>query len=247
MRFFTIQDKLYGFCRSDKGQNGDKFNRAVKLARMYDKLSKKFDGMIIRGQYTSDMARCALAIRIMMETGIRIGNESSAEGYMTIPRKNSKEESVFVQTYGLTTLKREHLKSVARKIKLMFLGKSHQDNYYEIRGELVSIIREYLKRYDGDTLLDVSDYELTKFIKKYVGSQFTPKDFRTLRANMRVYEKYEEISEREIPGTKKAYKEEVREIAEYVSEGLCNTPSVCKKSYIDGDFWVLFEEERLNK
>lgn len=234
----------YGFCRSAKASYSDKHNRAVKLATMFESLSAKFDGMIIRGQYTSDNARLALACKLMLYTGIRIGNEGSAEGYMTTPHPNSKEKPQFVQTYGLTTMLAEHVVEKRKRIQFMFLGKRHVDNFFEVTGDLAKQMKQYLKVYEGQTLFDITAYELTKFIKKYVGKQFTPKDLRTLRANMLAYDKLMEITERELPRTKTEFNAEVKEIAMYVAEHLNNTAGVCKKNYIDCYFWDAVAEER---
>ena len=234
----SIYGTDYGFCRSAKCSYSDKHNRMVKLAVRFEELSDKFDGMIERGQYVTMQARLALACKMMMYTGIRIGNEDSAEGYMTKPHPMSKAKPEFVKTYGLTTLLPEHVTFKGRKVFLNFLGKKHVDNSFTITGTLATQIRRMYKTVEeGETLLEITEYELTKFIKQYVGRQFTPKDFRTMRANMYAYEKYNEICGRELPHTKREFNEEVKEIATYVSEHLNNTPGVCKKSYIDSLLW----------
>lgn len=242
--YVEIFGQEYGFCRSAKASYSDKFNRMAKLACMFEQLSDKLDGMISRGGFVTENARLALALKMMMNTGIRIGNEGSAEGYMTKPHPYSKEEPKFVQTYGLTTITRQHVQVKGRKVVFFFLGKKHVDNTFEVTGALAKQIRTYLKVYNGDTLFDITAYQLTKFIKRYVGRSFTPKDFRTMRANMYAYEMMEEILDRENPTTKREFNAEVKEIAEYVSEHLNNTASVCKTSYIDSYLWDEFAEAR---
>lgn len=234
----NIFGKTYGFCRSSKANYEDKHNRMVKLATRFEELSEKFDRMIEKGDYVTDTARCALACKMMMYTGIRIGNEGSAEGYVTKPHPNSKKEPEFVQTYGLTTLLPQHCLVKGRKVYLNFLGKKQVENSFTLTGDLAKQVKEVLKTVeDGETVFEITEYELTKFIKRYVGRRFTPKDFRTLRANMCAWNKVSEIMERELPSTKKEYNAEVKEIATYVSEQLNNTPGVCKKSYIDANLW----------
>lgn len=234
----NIFGKTYGFCRSAKANYEDKHNRMVKLATRFEELSEKFDRMIEKGDYVTDTARCALACKMMMYIGIRIGNEGSAEGYVTKPHPNSKKEPKFVQTYGLTTLLPQHCLVKGRKVYLNFLGKKQVENSFTLTGDLAEQVKEVLKTVeDGETLFEITEYELTKFIKRYVGRRFTPKDFRTLRANMCAWDKVRELMERELPSTKKEYNAEVKEIATYVSEQLNNTPGVCKKSYIDANLW----------
>lgn len=242
--YLTIYGTDYGFCRGLKGSFKDKFNRVVKLASMFEQLSDKFDGMIERGNYQTDNARLALACKLMLYTGIRIGNEGSAEGYMTKPHPNSKEEAQWVQTYGLTTMLPDHVSVKRQKVQFMFLGKRHVDNYFEVTGQLAKQMKMYLRMYEGETLFDITAYELTKFIKKSIGRQFTPKDLRTLRANMLAFDKLMEITNRDLPTTKSEYNAEVKEIATYVSEHLNNTPGVCKKNYIDSMLFDEFAEMR---
>lgn len=235
----------YGFCRSAKANYEDKYNRIVKLAMSFEELSEKFDRMIEKGGYVTDTARCALACKMMMYTGIRIGNEGSAEGYITKPHPNSKKEPEFVQTYGLTTLLPEHVLVKGRTVYLNFIGKKQVENSFTLTGELAKQVKEVLKTVEqGETFFEITEYELTKFIKRYVGRRFTPKDFRTLRANMCAWEKFSEICERELPSTKTEFNKEVKEIATYVSEYLNNTPGVCKASYIDSMLWDEVAEQR---
>lgn len=240
-----ILGREYIFYRSAKANYTNKFNRMVKLATMFTKLSKKFDGMIERGQYVTPQARLAMACKMMMYTGIRIGNEDSAEGYMTKPHPNSKEKPMFVQTYGLTTLLPEHIVIDKTSATLNFLGKKHVENTFVIKGALFRQLCQLVKTVgEGETVFEITFRELTQFIKKYVGGNFTPKDFRTMRANMYAYEKLAEIQYRELPATKKEFNLEVKELATYVSEHLNNTPGVCKTSYIDKNIWDAHSEQR---
>jgi DNA topoisomerase IB len=247
METVIINGTEYGFFGKSRGSNTSKFNRVVKLARMFESLDEKLDGFIVRGNYCSEQARLALGLKLMMWTGIRIGNEGSAEGYITKPHPNSKAEPMFVQTYGLTTLKVEHVSFTSRSGSLYFLGKKQVENSFKVYGELCRQLRKVAKdRVGEDTLFGITDYQLSKFVGKTVGKQFTPKDFRTLKANMVAWDKLQSVMEREVPSTKRELNAEVREIAEEVSNHLNNTVGVCKKSYIDERIWEYFTTERLN-
>lgn len=241
----TIAGQEYQIWRSIGNSYSDKFNRVAKLTNQFESLSKKMDRMISRGNGVSPTARLALAVKLMMYTGIRIGNEGSAEGYMTKPHPNSKKQAEFVQTYGLTTLLPEHVILAPRRVCINFVGKKQVENSIVVTGLLAKQVRQ-LYKYSDETLFDITAYELTKFIKKTVGQQFTPKDFRTMRANMVASQVIDEIAERESPTTKREFNAEVKEIAVRVSEELNNTPGVCKASYIDPVVWDYFTELRYN-
>lgn len=231
-----IGNKKYEFFGKSRGSNSNKFNRVAKLATMFEDIDYKMSGMLKRGNYTTDTARCALAVKLLMYTGVRVGNETSAEGYMTKPHPFSKAEPKFVKTFGLTTLKHEHVEVKSDKAKLFFVGKKQVDNYYEVKDKEVVKALKTLTKQEMDTLLGVSHYQLTKFIKRYVGNQFSPKDFRTLRANMYAYEVASSIAWEELT-RKSDVKKQVRHVCEKVAEKLCNTPTVCKKSYIDDNLF----------
>lgn len=231
-----------------KGSNTNKFNRAAKLASIFNELDDKMSRFVERGG-VSMHARCALAIRLMMHTGIRVGNEGSAEGYMTKPHPNSKKLPEFVKTYGLTTITKDHIQFARGKCYMNFVGKKQVDNSFELFSDLAAQVKILYRYFQNESkndlsLFGVTAYELTKFIKKYVGRQFSPKDFRTMRANIEAFYKVSEILDREVPTTKKQLNEEIREVASHVSECLNNTVGVCKKSYIDDMLFVYLIEQR---
>lgn len=244
MTEITIGGKDYMFFRPLAGNYDCKFNRATKLASRFDELDAKFNRMIAKGNGITKNAKLALACRLMMHTGIRVGNESSAEGYMTKPHPNSKKKPEFVKTYGLTTLLGKHIIIAPRRTLLNFVGKKQVENSYQITGKLAKQIRVLVEKGD-EPLFGISAYEITKFIKTYVGKQYSPKDFRTMRANMVVWDAVSEIAQRENPKSKKEFNSEIKEVAVTVSEHLSNTPGVCKASYIDPKVWDYITQERI--
>lgn len=233
-----------------RGHVANKWNRMAKLVARFDELDAKFRGMAERGQFSiTENFRCALACLLMMHTGIRVGNESSAEGYMTKPHPFSKKEPEFVKTYGLTTLLTTHLCVKRTCAELNFVGKKQVDNSFTIYDpQLVYWLRALqlwatehavMTNKKEVSLFCLSDYQLTRFIKTYVGKCFSPKDFRCMRANMYAWEiasssltsGYKRPSEK--PMTKKEFKAGiVKPLFEFVAKQLNNTPGVCKKSYI---------------
>lgn len=228
-----------------KGSNSNKFNRSTKLAYQFDELDCKFYNMVERGNYVSHTARCALAIRLMMYSGIRVGNENSAEGYMTKPHPHSKEKPKFVQTYGLTTLTKQHITFRRGKAYVNFLGKKQVENSFELHGDLAEQLKLLYQSSNEQLLFNISAYELTKFIKTYVGKAFSPKDFRTMRANIEAGMYMDLLLNSEPINTKKELKAELKLIREFVADKLNNTPAVCGRSYIDDCLFQYYSNERL--
>jgi DNA topoisomerase IB len=239
MEDYKIGTETVTFYGKKRGSNKNKFNRVNKLASKYNELHAKFMGMAERGfSSCTESYRCSVAVLLMMETGIRIGNENSAEGYHTVPHPHAKsQESKFVKTYGLTTLTREHVSILSRlNVWFDFVGKKQVENRFHVPSNLNKYIIDLYTcechKVSDYTLFGITDYQLTKFIKKYVGSEFTPKDFRTLRANIYAFE-FARYSVPLFPSTKKQQKADIKSVCEHVSKLLNNTPSVCKTSYIN--------------
>lgn len=151
---------------------------------MGSNLTDKLDNFI--EVVNSERAQCALAVKICLHTGIRIGNEDSAEGYMTKPHPNQKGvKPEFRQTYGLTTLLKEHIRFVAGYVRFEFLGKKGVEQVIVIRDKkLVSQIKSLYVTSNSDTLLEINNTQVRKFVKKSIGRQFMPKDLRKLFANL---------------------------------------------------------------
>lgn len=243
-----IEGEVYISCVKRGSHNKDKFARADKIAREFETLHDKFMRMAEKGSFTSVQAQHAIAVLLMMHTGIRVGNESSAEGYMTKPHPNSKVEPKFVQTYGLTTLLKSHVLVDRKKhsIYINFLGKKSVENSFRIgtRSDLGYAFGELLDATNPPSKVifsEVTPYTLTKFIKKSVGVAFSPKDLRTMRANLVASVAFVAAPP---PRTKKDVKEAIKMIATATSEALNNTPGVCKKSYIDNRLFLKLEELR---
>lgn len=223
--------KLFG---NPKGQNSSKWNRATKLARRYEELDTKFRRMVKRGKKYTETKRCALALLLMMQTGIRVGNESSASGYMTKPGKfaiaNGKKPQ-FVMTYGLTTLKKEHVRLTAKAVHLKFLGKKQVENKFVVNdAEIVKAFKNLLVDYDSDTLFGTTDYQINKFIKTYVGEGFTAKDFRCMKANLIAWENAQTYEWSSLK--RRDFRKQLKDVFTNVADQLNNTIGVCKKSYV---------------
>lgn len=188
MEIYTIDGIETGLFGKLRGSNSNKFNRATKIAAQYDELSEKLDNIIDKNKSkVNEDYRKAVALSILMKTGIRVGNESSAEGYYTVPRPGSEEVSKFVRTYGLTTILHKHVKfNKDGTSDFDFTGKKQVRNTFNLNKELTSLIKPIAKL-KLDPFFGITDAELTRFVKRVAGDAFTTKDFRTLRANIFAY------------------------------------------------------------
>lgn len=177
----------------------------------------------------------ATALKLIMLHGIRVGNENSAEGF---ERHKSKEVE---KTYGLLTLKKEHFTFTPNSVILNYKGKKSVDQYIQVKDKsLRDAIKHFYSKTKGDgAVLGMTNYELRKYINKNIDPKYSPKDFRTMKANLEAKTVSDNILKRKtFPKTKAQMNAEIREILEHVSNVLGNTKGVAKKSYVD-DFILM--------
>lgn len=217
-----------------------KESRAKKLLLQWSELYTKMLDMVDRGTnvtmtYT---AKCAWAVAVMMHTGIRVGNEASAEGYICV-NAYKDQCGLKVKTYGLTTLLAKHCKIKNIKgnkvVVLNFVGKKLEDQTFIITDKFLVFGAEVLlsDKQKEDTLLDIGHYDLTKFVKKRIGKNFTIKDIRTAKVNSMFINRAEKIINEGISfGNKNEAKKFAVKIIEDVAENIGHTKAVCRRSYV---------------
>jgi DNA topoisomerase-1 len=211
------------------GHMKDKFNRVAKLASHFDELNRKFDSYIDGVKKPTERSVAALACKIMAHTGIRIGNEESAKGYQ------STIDNLYRETFGLTTLKRKHVKVKDGKVYLSFIGKRGIGQKICISDKKLSNqIKRYLTLMNSQYLIPIHDNTVRRFVTRSVGKGFVPKDFRTLYANVVATEQMIRVSKQyEFPVKRGVAKKHMTELVTKVAESLGNTPNICRRSYLD--------------
>lgn len=154
-------------------------------------------------------------------------------------------------SYGLTTLLREHATCSRHEIHFSYPGKSGQDqNRTLVDPEAYAIVGALLRRRDdGPQLLaywrsgvwhELQAAELNTYLRRGSGTALTAKDFRTWHAT--VLASVALAVSAEVIGEAKAIRHRavVRAVHE-VSTYLGNTPAVCRASYINPRAVELFE------
>ena len=166
-----------------------------------------------------------------------MGNLKSAEGQ----RMQSGDK-----TFGVSTLKREHIKIKPNSVRIQFKGKKGVEHDIEIKSKkLQDQIKAVYNSGYGKTLLNVSPKQLADYIKKEL--KVNPKDLRTLRANIIAEQESKRISKRPKPRNKSEANKELDAIANKVAEVLGNTKGVARRSYIDADILDSHRANRLKK
>ncbi len=166
----------------------------------------------------------AAVVRLLESTFMRIGNEKYA-------RDNG--------SFGLTTLRDQHVRISGPNIKFKFRGKSGKHHDIELSDRrLADIIRrcrdlpgyelfQYLDEDGQARILDSAD--VNDYLRAIAGEDYTAKDFRTWAGTvlatlaLQEFEKFDSATQ--------AKRNVVRAI-EAVARQLGNTASICRKCYI---------------
>lgn len=218
-----------------KDKDAAKFNRVAKIQKIYPEIDSKLRKFCEVDGLTERKA-CAFSVLLMIECGIRVGNEDSADGYVS---KAKKTEGQTLKTYGLTTLLREHVSFEGLKMTLNFIGKKSVEHKITITDPLLMKVGYAFYTQNSPRWLilpnglEITDKMVNLFVKKSIGPGFTAKDFRTFRANIEAAKLVRNAQQTPIEIKKKLVNEEVKKIVLQVSEVLGNSPSIARKAYIN--------------
>lgn len=220
-----------------------KFVRIQKLANNLNNIIELMKQKIIDSNEIEK--QCAFSILLLIETGMRIGNENSAKGYICNLKKHELFEKE-VQTYGLSTLLNKHLKFENDKLIFNFIGKKLVEQNIELENNYLIEASKifYNKDKPEEKFLNINIPLIKKFILENIGKDFNIKDFRTLKACLEAGLTCNLLLEIKRPDKKREQRNEVKSIYQKVSEYLGNTPGICKSAYINPDIIEIFNKNR---
>jgi DNA topoisomerase IB len=182
-------------------------------------------GRVRMGQLTERRV-LACAVRLLDLGFFRIGSEDYAE----------RNES-----YGLTTMLREHVTIGAREVIFDFPAKSGQRRVQAIADpEALAMLAALKRRRGGAQLLayrtvadgwrELTAEEVNAYLKRKSGGPFTAKDFRTWNATVLAAVA---LASADGGRGRTARERDVKQAIETVAAYLGNTPAVCRASYVD--------------
>jgi len=173
----------------------------------------------------------ATAVRLLDLGAFRVGSEQYAE-------EN--------HTYGLATLRREHVQVRGERVFFSYTAKGSKERELEITDRpTATVVRALLERPDGtgEELLgywvpdgegrawrDITSDEVNAYLKEISGAEITAKDFRTWSATVLMAATLAGTAK---PSSRTARNKVVKQAYVRVSEQLGNTPTVAKASYVD--------------
>lgn len=218
-------------------RNEKKHNRMLDFGKSIPQLRKQIE-KDLRKKHLSKEKVIALALSILEQTFVRIGNDFYADKY---------------GSHGLTTLRNKHVKINGNKFRLSFKGKKGILQDIEVSHIRLARLMKKLKDLPGQELFQYLELDGTRnaidsgmvndYIQEHTGSDFTAKDFRTWAGTVNALSflsgkgSFESITES---------RRNINEALDFVAKQLGNTRAVCKKYYVHPALLTAYEEGRLS-
>lgn len=200
-----------------------KYARMIAFARALPKIRRRVKKDLGLGGLPRNKV-LATVVRLLEVSLIRVGNDEYA-------REN--------KSFGLTTMRNQHVDVKSSTLRFHFRGKSGKWHKVDIHDARLAKIVERCQDLPGQELFqfvdddgerrDVRSEDVNEYIREISGEDFTAKDFRTWAGTvlaamaLREFKKF---------NTKAEAKKNLVSAIETVAEKLGNTPAVCRKCYI---------------
>jgi DNA topoisomerase IB len=215
---------------------------------------EKFDRVL-------EFGRALPQVRTVVERDLR-GRELSREQVLAAAvrlidlgffRSGGDEYAAENGSFGLATIRREHVTCRQDEVTFDYIGKSGKRHLETVADELAAPVIRRLRRRrswpDCDDLLvfrsgsrwhNVTADDINAYLHDIAGGEFTAKDFRTWHATVlaAVGLAVSQGAAESPAGRKRAIARVVQEVADYLG----NTPAVARASYIDPRVIARYEE-----
>lgn len=211
----------------------NKFDRMAGFAKALPEIRKRIQQDLRKQGWPREKV-ISLVINILDHTALRIGNKAYEQ-------ENG--------TYGLTTLRRKHLKVDGNAIYFQFKAKGGIWRNTQIKGrKLTRLIRECseLPGHEVFQYLDnegkphpVFSHDVNAYLQEITGGDYTAKDFRTWGGTVGAIELYKDTVEEIILFPKRNF---TTCLVRRVADKLGNTIAVCKSHYIHPVMFTFCEQ-----
>jgi DNA topoisomerase IB len=168
-------------------------------------------------------------------------------------RPGGEEYAAENGSFGLATIRREHVTCGKCELSFEYTGKSGKHREHAVADEQVCAVVRGLKRRRAGGIPDLLVYrsgprwhnvtagDINDYLRELSGGDFTAKDFRTWHATVLAAVGLA-VSEPAATESAAARKRAVARVVKEVSGYLGNTPAVARASYIDPRVIALYEE-----
>ncbi|WP_345816630.1 DNA topoisomerase IB [Paraburkholderia sp. PREW-6R] len=216
-------------------RDANKYERMAEFGRALPKIRARVARDLALPGMPCDKVIAAI-VQLLDTTQIRVGSVEYA-------REN--------QSYGLTTLRKKHVKIEAGHLRFRFRGKSGIEHDVTVDNPRVKrIVRrcaelpghdlfQYLD--DDGTRRTVGSADINDYLRRASGADFTAKDYRTWAGSVYALAALRRLICNNAAEARKHIVSTVKEVAAM----LRNTPAVCKRCYIHPAIISAFEADEL--
>jgi DNA topoisomerase-1 len=215
-----------------------KFHRLYEFGKILPSIRQRIETDIVTPGLRREKVMATI-ISLMERTYIRVGNEDYEKLY---------------GSYGVTTLKDNHVQIKGTEIKFSFTGKKQVTHNIAIRNKRLARIVKQCRDIPGKELFQYYDESgerhavdsgmVNDYIKEASGADYSAKDFRTWAGTLNILRSLKSMGD---AVTEVEYKKNIVSALDEVSRKLGNTRAVCKKYYVHPEILKLYEENNLKK
>ncbi len=217
-----------------------KFDHALQVAAELPALRRRLcSDMSARGLCRARVL--ATVVRLLDMGKFRVGSDQYATGDDP--------------SYGLATLRPEHVRAKGQCMVLEFTGKAGVEHTTPIDDAVVcAVLRELRRRRRGEARLfafwdasakrwrDVHSDDINDYLRETCGTEMTAKDFRTWHGTVRAATALSSAGwEKSETKRRKAVASAMRDVAELLG----NTPTVARASYVDPRILDLYNDGKV--
>lgn len=206
-----------------KVRDESKFDRMIRFAMMLPTIREQTNKHLALKNLCREKV-LATVVQLLEKTLIRVGNTEYAE-------KND--------SFGLTTMRDDHIEVEGSKVRFQFRGKSGVEHEIELGDRRLARIvkrcqdipgQELFQYYDenGDRQT-VDSRDVNAYLKEITGEDFTAKDFRTWFGTVHALSELREVG---LFSSQTEAKKNVTQAIKNVAKQLGNRPATCRKYYV---------------
>jgi len=204
-------------------RDGNKFDRMEAFAAVHPAIRARTAAHVARPGLPREKV-LATVVQLLEKSLIRVGNDEYAKAN---------------RSFGLTTLRDQHVDVKGSTLRFQFRGKGGKRHDVDVSDRRLARIVRQCRDLPGQELFqymddegrtqDVNSSDVNEYLRDVTGTDFTAKDFRTWAATVLAATALRECAE--ASSAAQAKKNVVRAV-EAVAGVLGNTPAICRKSYI---------------
>jgi len=215
-------------------RDATKYEHTTRFARALPSIRKRVADDLARPGFPREKVLAAI-VRLLDATAIRVGNAEYAKDN---------------ESFGLTTLRTDHVRISGSTLRFKFRGKSGVEHAIALDDKRLARIVRRLRDLPGEELFTfvdddgaaqaVTSDDVNAYIREASGDDFTSKDFRTWRGTAVLALELERLPPVETQSDRKQALNEALAIAAAV---LGNTRAICRNCYVHPAVIEMFLDE----